>query len=358
MLIQDTTTTQLIAQFSGNLYEDLLNDAGFAQSLFDEAVNGLWQRYILDNSPLWLQITRIGTMIALIGFAIRFFEMIGKFNSDEPFKFDGAFFAIIIAVALANQSALIGNISLGFFGLQDAINQNVIVELREALEVEQTFNRTLGNRVARGMYRIAHSNCSGEFLNNIPEYEECMTEELARAEEAIAAQAEQRGWFARITTHLGELRAGLRENAASTLKYITASTLGLEQRIRLLTYGAVFNVTGNLVLFLFGLFSPIIIGATTMPGGEQGLFAYLSGFYAVGVSKLSYTFIVLLAGNIFSTADNLGEDILAIMIGFGAPLLAVGVAFGTTRMVYESVSSIGTRAASSFSLGSLLSRKF
>lgn len=352
---------QSLAVLSGNIYEDMLNDASAAQTMFDDTLNNLWQDYILASPPhaIWVTVCILASLIALPLAAIRLMVDTKKFLEDERIEWEKVFYTICIALLLSNTGRLTADFSYGLYTLQDAVVVKVITNFKEAVSIENTFQKILGNNQSKNIYNLAHEVCQESYLSDMETYEACMDAELKKATATLenVPEEEKQAWHTQALESIKGFLGNLKENATKTLKYTVQSVTIAEKRLKLFLIGIVFNTFANVTLFLFTLFSPIVLAVSLMPQGEDAVIKYLTGFYFAGCVKLVFTILVALMGLIFEGSANLQEFLLAHGVGIYAPLMALGIAGGSSMMVFNSLSTAGMQMVGNISVANLFKKR-
>ena len=106
----------------------------------------------------------------------------------------------------------------------------------------------------------------------------------------------------------------------------------------------------ELSLLLTALMGPLAVGGSLLPIGSRAIVAWLTGFFTVGLAKLSFNIILGLAGQLIATAEASQPMIFLAFIGIVAPFLATGIASGGGMATFTQLSNgarwVATGAAS------------
>jgi hypothetical protein len=101
----------------------------------------------------------------------------------------------------------------------------------------------------------------------------------------------------------------------------------------------------ELAMLLTGLIGPIAVAGSVVPLQGRPLWAWLVGFFSLGMAKFSYNVIVGLAATVIVAADaqTQGDFGFLLLIGVLAPILALAIAGGAGMAVFRGVSGGVTR---------------
>ncbi|MEL6779691.1 MAG: hypothetical protein AAFO06_20825, partial [Cyanobacteria bacterium J06597_16] len=104
----------------------------------------------------------------------------------------------------------------------------------------------------------------------------------------------------------------------------------------------------ELAMLLTGLIGPIAVAGSAIPLQARPLWAWLTGFFSLGMAKFSYNIIIGLAATVIVAADAQSQNSLGflLLIGVLAPILALAVAGGAGMAVFRGVSGGVTRIIS------------
>ncbi|WP_373695828.1 hypothetical protein [Brunnivagina elsteri] len=115
-----------------------------------------------------------------------------------------------------------------------------------------------------------------------------------------------------------------------------------------LTEGIAFQWIIEVCMLLTALLGPLAVGGSLLPVGSKAIFAWLTGFFSVGMIKLCFNIISGLISTMVLNSDNNDPMIFAFAIGILAPILSVVLAAGGGMAVFRSFSSIASFGVSTF----------
>ena len=88
------------------------------------------------------------------------------------------------------------------------------------------------------------------------------------------------------------------------------------------------------------------VGASLLPIGAKPLYAWMTGFWSLGMAKLSLNIITGLAATAIAASAQLDTLSIAITLGLLAPILALALSAGGGMAIFSAILSAASAAAS------------
>jgi hypothetical protein len=108
---------------------------------------------------------------------------------------------------------------------------------------------------------------------------------------------------------------------------------------------------------LTGLLGPLAVGASLLPIGAKPLYAWMTGFWSLGMAKLSLNIVTGLAATAIAASAQLDTLSIAITLGLLAPILALSLSAGGGMAIFSAILSAASAAASAgLNIGLRISR--
>jgi hypothetical protein len=111
----------------------------------------------------------------------------------------------------------------------------------------------------------------------------------------------------------------------------------------LLAFQWAFTNILEISMLLTGLMGPFAVAGSLLPFEAKPLFAWLTGFFSLGMAQVSYNIIVGLAGVVVVNADVTDTLGFLVIIGLLAPALALAIAAGGGLAVFNIITSGSAR---------------
>jgi hypothetical protein len=114
----------------------------------------------------------------------------------------------------------------------------------------------------------------------------------------------------------------------------------------LLAFQWAFTNILEISMLLTGLMGPFAVAGSLLPFEAKPLFAWLTGFFSLGMAQVSYNIIVGLAGVVVVNADVTDTLGFLVIISLLAPALALAIAAGGGLAVFNIITSGSARMVS------------
>lgn len=334
--------------FSGDLGTDLTNDSVASQNAFRGRIDELWQDYIGGSHPIWTNINLISGLIAFVCFGCLLLVILKKAESNDNFlsEIDRLFVAIVIIIMLMNNGQLVAESAKVMRSLVVGIDRSVAVSLAGSNKLSQEFRDLLGETKARQVLNDANKAC-GEFLTiDNEKYIDCMEAIFQKEEDALVANNGNQGFINRLQ----EFAIGIKDGTLEAGQYLATTVVFSEDRIKLYLAGIAFSLSADIAMFVTALFGPIAIASSLIPVGQKAVYGWITSFYSIGATKVSYTLIVGLMADILTTSNGIGDYLLAFMLGKVVPIVAIALGVGSGVMFFSTLSGIGLNATSNIGI--------
>ncbi|BDA76222.1 hypothetical protein CAL7716_103880 (plasmid) [Calothrix sp. PCC 7716] len=330
--------TQLIlaqTQKVGEAASKITQDSAVASEAIATAMDGLWNDVLTGG--LYAAIARLGVFFAvgtLLIFMVQWTKQM--VDGDSSKAFTDIIWPIVVIFLLANNGTVL---ALGTRGLREIINQTnqtLLTSTSNSIRLQEAYQQVMQQTGAESAVRGLIQQCNA--VADPQQQTECL-DNAARQAEEIAAQTngKKEGWFPDF---------GLSE-------FLSTNVFQLAVRGWLIAFGIAFQWLIEISLLLTALFGPLAIGGSLLPVGQKAIFAWLVGFFSVGMVKLSFNIISGLVATLVLNADANDPLIFAFATGLLAPILSLAIATGGGMTVFNSLSTVGT-----FGLSNLLPQLF
>ncbi|MGF1498510.1 MAG: hypothetical protein ACFB8W_17055 [Elainellaceae cyanobacterium] len=269
---------------------------------------------------------------------------------------------LVVASLLFNNGFLLGSITLG---LRDLIND----QTRTVLDVQvgevsmiEALNDVIVSQQAKTLIQQQYAECEAkEGQAQI----DCFLQAGERSQQILESEYQDKGfWTAgvqRLWARIQQISEGIEQtyqqgeqspgsNPLGDLILQTVIQTGSQALAQQLLKGwqwAFANLL-ELAMLITGLLGPIAVAGSIVPLHARPLWAWLTGFFSLGIAKFSYNVIVGLAATVLVAAEvqDQGDFGFLLLIGVLAPVLALTLAGGAGMAVFRGVSGGVTRIIS------------
>jgi hypothetical protein len=332
-----------------------------------DAVQKAWNQRWIDifqtSSGLYLGINEFASVI-LVG-AFIFFAVGWVKEAIERGIFpalSNVIWVLVIAVLLFNNGAMLGSLTLGMRDLINAQTRMVLDVQVGEISMLEALNDVIVSQQAKTLIQQQYAECEAkEGQAQI----DCFVQAGERAQQILDEEYRTQGvWSAgldRLSERIREISQRVQrdyesgnmlpgENPLITL--VTDFTLqtgsqALAEQILKGWQWAFANLL-ELAMLMTGLMGPIAAAGSVIPLQGRPLWAWLVGFFSLGMAKFSYNVIVGLAATVVVAADAQTQSDFGflLLISVLAPVLALALAAGAGMAVFRGVSGGITRIIS------------
>ena len=330
-----------------------------------EAIQKAWDDHWINlfesTSGLYLGINQFASII-LVGTFI-FFAVGWVKDAIERGIFPAlphVLWVLVIATLLYNNGAMLGAVTLG---IRNVINDQtkMVLEIQVGeISMLEALNDVIVSQQAKDLIQREYASCEAKegqaqltcFIDAGKRTQKILEEEYrdagfwstgikrlwARAE-AMTAEAERimNESDTDLATDNPYMDVLARDMIQTTNQALAESFLKAWQWA--------FSSILELAMLLTGLIGPIAVAGSAMPLQGRPLWAWLTGFFSLGMAKFSYNIIIGLAATVLVAAEAQSDSDLGflLLIGVLAPILALSIAGGAGMAVFRGVSGGVTR---------------
>ena len=348
----------LLAQVTGGL--SIIEDSIQQLDAVQKAWNQRWLDIFASDNGLYLGINEFASVIVVGAFI--FFAVGWVKDAIDRGIFPAlthVIWVLVIAALLFNNGTMLASLTLG---IRDIIN----VQTRTVLNVQvgeismlEALNDVVISQQAKAFIQQQYAECeakegqaqinclltAGQNARNELEQEykaqgfwSAGLQNLWSRIEQVNQQVEQAYRSGNSTPNTDPLTTTI----AGTL--LQTGTQALAQQI-LKGWQWAFANTLELSMLLTGLIGPIAVAGSVIPLQGRPLWAWLVGFFSLGMAKFSYNILVGLAATVVVAADaqTQGDFGFLLLISILAPILALAIAGGAGMAVFRGISGGVTR---------------
>ena len=334
----------------------------FNQELFEKGIeagiktaehwDAQWETVFGGESPgglaLYGSLTNIGEFFAVATLLLLVIFLIRDLNEGKVYSLDGLIWPLIVATLLNNNGALLANGTLAMRSLINTVNQQVLTTTLAGVNLNETYRQANGLGNLEQQIAALVQECSSK---DGEELAQCLEQAQLQAQILIEEYQKANGASAWLESFQAKLSALFADGIAGGISNLLFSALlaqwqtivsGLLYLLQI-AYQHLLEAS----LLLTGLLGPIAVGSSLLPFGAKAIFAWMTGFFSVGIAKLSFNLVVGLA-SIVATSNEFGDPgWFPLFCGVFAPLLSAGLATGGGLAIWQSITT-GVASVTSF----------
>lgn len=352
----------LPAQVKGgvSIIEDSVQQLNAIQGAWDKR----WSDIFEGTNGLYLGINQFAAII-LVGTFI-FFAVGWVKDAVERGIFPAlphVLWVLVIATLLYNNGAMLGAITLG---IRNVINDQtkMVLEIQiDEVSMLEALNDVVVSQQAKAVIQAEYADCeSKEGQAQL----DCFVEAGKRTEKILEEAYRDTGFWSPGVRQLWQRVRNITEKVENSydpdanpsvqtnplvdifLETVVQTANQALAQTFLRGWQWAFGTLLELAMLLTGLIGPIAVAGSAMPMQGRPLWAWLTGFFSLGMAKFSYNVIVGLAATVVVAADaqSQGDFGFLLLIGVLAPVLALAIAGGAGMSVFRGVSGGVTRIIS------------
>ncbi|MBN8563513.1 MAG: hypothetical protein J0L70_23525 [Leptolyngbya sp. UWPOB_LEPTO1] len=351
----------LFAQVTGGraIIEDSIQQVGDVQKAWDKR----WIDIFNGTNGLYDGINKFAAVIVVGAFL--FFAIGWVKDAIDRGIFPAlphVLWVLVVFVLLFNNGKMLGSITLGIRNLMNDQTRIVLQVQIGEVSMRDALNDVIVSQQAKTLIQQQYADCEAkEGQAQI----DCFIEAGKRAEALIEQEYKSKGWLTagvqRLSQRVSAVSQQVAQNAAKgnaidKLSFITnlvrenlIATAGQAAAQQILKgFQWAFANTIELAMLLTGLIGPLAVSGSILPIGTRPIWAWLIGFFSLGLAKFSYNVIVGLAATVVvaAQAQTSSEIGFLLVISILAPILALAIASGGGMAVFRGISGGITRIIS------------
>ena len=293
------------AQISSASANAALNAGETISQAVSDSFDRLWDQVL--SGPLYAIINNVGLFFALvtIGFwCVMLYRALDQ-NDLRPGMTE-LIFPILVIFLLANGGQNLARATLGMRGVINGVNQQVIQTVGASVDFQRTLTNLASYSSAKSQVSQLANQCNGITKNE--ELQLCLQDAQAKAQQLISQystnnpppawiqdiQRSAQGIADTFSIYADGAGGGISGAVAGGLgvlgDFSTAPFLIAAEAVIVATQGA-FQYAIEVSMLMTALLGPIAVGLSFLPLGAKPIYAWLTGFWSLGICKLSLNII-------------------------------------------------------------------
>ncbi len=342
------STLPILAQATvGESAAKITQDGAAASQAIAAAMDGLWDDVLgsgqAGGTGLYGAIAQLGIFFGvgtLLIWCVQWFKAL--IDGETPGAFSEIIWPIVVVVLLSNHASLLATSTRELRDIINQTNQTVLQSTSNSIRLEEAYRQVMTELGAEDAARSLVSQCAT--LVDPQQLEDCLNNATAQAQQmAGSLQNQPSNGFQKF---LDSLNVGKQVS-----QFLQTNVFQMAVRGWLIAFGIAFQWIVEISLLLTALLGPLAVGGSLLPVGQKAIFAWLTGFFSVGMVKLSFNIISGLVATLVLNAGSNDPMIFAFATGLLAPILSLAIAAGGGMAVFNSLASIAQ-----FGLSSVLPR--
>jgi hypothetical protein len=332
----------------GNNDDVILNGAGAATAT---SIADGWEQQWVDllqndtTNNLYGALTSLGTFFAvgtLLFFMLQWLK--DTINSDYSGPISALIWPFVVVILLTNSGngTVLSNLTLGVRNYLNGVNQQVVATADANQTYQQALNMSVAEDIVGSLLRPCQS-LTGEQQN------QCFVKAKEEADTLLQEYENLYGrdkpWIYRLqekVKNIADPTVSISENSFDSL---LGSTVQTSIKNFLISLQYAFQNLIEATMLLIAALGPIAVGASLLPVAGKPIFAWLTGFLSIGISKISFNIIAVLTAAVIVNGPgqnpNADPELMwfIIFLGILAPIVSLFVAAAGGFAVFSAISN-------------------
>jgi len=306
----------------------IIEDGQLAAETVASAFDQMWQD-VIGTGGLYAAIAQLGIFFAvgtLVFWAVNLAKAL--LEDDYLLPLTDIVWPMLVITLLANNGQLLATGTLALRGIINDTNKVVLASTSSSVRLGDAYKQIMQEVGKQDVAEGLVSQCSS--IADPTQQQSCLADAQTQAQQMSGSG--QTSGFQKFLDGIGSA-------------FSMGNVLSMAVRGWLLAFGIAFQWIVEVSMLLTGLLGPLAVGGTLLPVGQKSIFAWLTGFFSIGMAKLSFNIICGLVATMIVNAGSNDPMIFAFATGILAPVLSLVLASGGGMAVFNSLSSMATFGA-------------
>ena len=319
--------------------KDILENAAGGAQLTASGFNNLWDQTL--NGNMYGSMCKVGQFFAVATLTLYMVEL-GKnwINQEDMKALSSWIWPIVVVGLLTNNGALLRSGTLAIRGYINTVNNEVLEFTAAGANLEVAFNRAVGNIALQQQVGAAMERCRsipGNSQDSITCLQQAEAELKSSAPKLFKGEALDNGsWEFNPLKSLSDAKDAIEnlspgqiaEKIGNSITSAIGSMITGFVAVILLALNNAYQWGIEFTMLLTALLGPLAVGGSLLPFGIKPIFAWLTGYFSVGMAKLCFNIIIGLCGQLIANSQENQPMIFLLFVGLVSPILASALAAG------------------------------
>ncbi len=326
---------------------DILEQGRNTAQAIAQAWNQQWQDVL--TGELYKILAQLGVFFAVSTFLFYMTQWAKDLTNGEFNRpISSLIWPFLIAAILANNGAVLSGFTVTARNYLNSMNQEVlkVTDLKLGANYQQAIMRNPIEEMAGSLLRNCESLTGETQLQCLTEAKEKINQILDDYEKN--ANESSPDWAKNLKEKVNQFVEEAANGKVVELSFNASlsSTSQTNLQSFLLSTQYAFQNLIEISMLLTAALGPVAVGLSLLPVGGKPIYFWLTGFFALGIAKLSYNIIAGLTARVLITAGDSDPTWFMIFVAFLAPLLAIALAIGGGKAVFQAISNTANWVAS------------
>ena len=319
---------------SSEAARNLLKYSTTIQAEVEQAVDNLWDKTFTGG--IYSSICNLGVAFAVCALIFFGIDLAKKwFDEEDPFESaQKIMISLVLLLLLAKGGSLSIVVAKGLKGIVNQSTRAIMENAHSELSLQDAYQQVIYNQVAKEQVANLIKQCEAI---TAPDLKANCLKESAQTAQKIAETVKSNS----VNTFLNDLKDNPIKTAYNLAAAPAANMFQTMLIGGLIGLGSGIQLIAEVSLLFTGLINPLPIGLSLFPSRVKPIYAWLIGFFSVGLFKLYYNIIVGFTAVLILQSQWFGDIAFAWIVGILSPILAGCLAAGGGIAVMNGLSSAG-----------------
>ncbi|MDY6898566.1 MAG: hypothetical protein SWZ49_10895 [Cyanobacteriota bacterium] len=333
----------LLAQLGIN---EIINEGATTAQSIAEGWDKQWVDLLQNNTDtnLYGALTNLGVFFAVGTLLIFMMQWLkDTINDDYSRPISGLIWPFIVVLFLTNtgNGTVLSNLTLGVRNFINSINEQVV----ESADVNQTYQQAINMSIAEDVVGSLLRPCQS--LNG-EQRRQCFvkaTEKIDILWEEYRNLYGDAPWITRLENQVNQITLETGVLSEEAFNSLIGSTVQITIKNFLISLQSAFQNLIEATMLLIAALGPLAVGGSLLPVAGKPVFAWLTGFFSLGIAKISFNIIAILTAAVIVNGPaqnpNTNPDLMwfIIFLGILAPILSLITAGAGGFAVFNAISN-------------------
>ena len=326
--------------------DEIIGDGATTARSIAESWEEQWLNLLQNNTDenLYGALTNLGVFFAvgtLLFFMMQWLK--DTIYSEYSRPISSLIWPFIVVILLTNNGngTILSSLTLGVRNYINNINQQIVRIGDADQSYQQALSMSVAEEVVASFLRPCQS-LSGEQRTQCFVKATEKTDTLWREYRDLYGN---RPWIIRLEERVNQITLNPNNVSEFAFNSLLGSTIQPSIKNFLISLQSAFQNLIEVTMLLIAALGPLAVGGSLLPVAGKPIFAWITGFLAMGIAKISFNIIAILTSSVIvnGTSSNLNTDPdlmwFMIFLGILAPILSLLIAASGGFAVFNAISN-------------------
>jgi hypothetical protein len=309
---------------------NILNNGTTTAKNIAEGWDKQWIDLLQNNTDnnIYGVLTKLGIFFAVGTLLVFMTQWLRDLIDNEYTRpLSGLIWPFIVVLLLANpgNGTVLSNLTLSLRNFINTINQQIVTTADVDKTYQQALNMSVAEEIAGAVLRPCQALTGEQQTQCLLKAKEKVDPIWQEYRSLYGAQS----WISRLETKLNNIVVASGNVSELEFNYLLGSTVQTSIKNILLSLQNAFQNLIEVTMLLIAALAPLAVGGSLLPVAGKPIFAWLTGFLAVGIAKISFNIAAILTAAVIVNGSGQNVDAdpdllwFLIFLGILAPIMSL-----------------------------------